>query len=68
MEDKKAENLLNNLVLNVVLKELSLKQRREFYELLKSKQYDEAYMFINSNIPDFENKLLNRTKEVFNYE
>ncbi len=68
IEDKKTGHFINSLVLNVVLKELPLKQRREFYKLLKDRQYDKAQVFINNNIPDFENKLFNKIRNILNYE
>ncbi len=62
-----SKNFLNELVLNVVLKELPTKElRMEFYNLVNSQDYDSADAFISQHIPDFKEKLLARTKELLN--
>ena len=62
-----SKNFLNELVLNVVLRELPTKELRvEFYDLVNAQDYDSADSFINQHIPDFKEKLLARTKELLN--
>lgn len=60
----KAEEFLNETILNVILKELPQKYKSEFYNLVEQDRYEEAKDFALSNIPDFENKLLARIKEL----
>ena len=63
----KSQKFLNELVLNVVLRELPTPElRQEFYNLVNSEDYDGAEVFINQHIPDFQNKLIARTKELLN--
>jgi len=59
-----ASKFLDELVLNVVLKELSPELREEFYTLIKDKDYEQAQIFVNRYIPDLEDKLLKKTKEL----
>ena len=62
--DKKAEDFLNETVLNVILKELPEEYKSDFYNLVEQDRYEEAKDFALKNIPDFENKLLARIKEL----
>ena len=59
-----ASKFLDELVLNVVLKELSPELRQEFYTLIEDKDYEQAQVFVNKYIPDLEDKLLKRTREL----
>jgi len=56
--------LLNELLLNVVLTELSPDLRQEYYVLVEQERYQEAKDFVLKYIPDLENKLLERAKEL----
>ena len=61
----KSQKFLNELVLNIVFRELPTKGlRMEFYNLINSQDYDDAEAFINEHIPDFKEKLLERTKDL----
>lgn len=62
--EKEAERFLDELKLNTVLKELSFEQRKEYYNLLENGFKEEATEFVKTNIPDLEDKLLNRIKEI----
>ncbi len=62
--NKKAESFLNETILNVILKELPREYKSEFYNLVEQNRYEEAKDFALKNIPDFENKLLARIKEL----
>ena len=60
----KAEEFLNAVILNIVLTELSDDLKKVFYGLLEENKYDEAREFAMENIPDFEDKLSKRVKEL----
>ena len=60
----KAEEFLNAVILNIVLTELSDDLKKVFYGLLEENKYDEAREFAMENIPDFEDKLSKRIKEL----
>ena len=62
--DKEAERFLNELKLNTILKELSFEQRKEYYNLLENDLDEEAIEFVKTNIPDLEDKLKIRIKEI----
>ena len=63
----KSQKFLNELVLNVVLRELPTKElRMEFYNLINSQAYDDAESFINEHILNFKEKLLEGTKDLLN--
>ena len=62
--NKKAEEFLNEVILNIVLTELSDDLKKQFYGLLEEDKYDEAREFAMQNIPDFQNKLSNKVKEL----
>ena len=66
--EQSSKTFLNELVLNIVLKELSKELRQEFYTLIEQEKYEETEEFINKYIPDLEAKLLKRTKELFEKE
>ena len=59
-----AGKFLDELVLNVVLRELSPELRKEFLSLIKDKDYEQAQVFVSKYIPDLEDKLLLRTREL----
>lgn len=61
---KESERFLNELMSNIILTELSFEQRKEYYKLIDNGLYDEAEEFVNNNIPDLKDKLLEKTKEI----
>lgn len=62
--NRKAEEFLNEVILNIVLTELSDDLKKQFYGLLEEDKYDEAREFAMQNIPDFQNKLSSKVKEL----
>ncbi len=60
----KAEEFVNAVILNIVLTELSDDLKKEFYGLLEENRYEEAREYAMKNIPDFENKLTEKIKEL----
>ena len=60
--NKKAEEFLNAVILNIVLTELPDDLKKVFYGLLEENKYDEARELAMGNIPDFEDKLSKRVK------
>lgn len=62
---KRTNALMDELMLNVILKELSKEQLEEFNRLLEEDKQEEAHMFISKYIPDLEDKLSQRIKEAF---
>ncbi len=62
--NKKADEFLNAVILNIVLTELSDDLKKDFYGLLEENKYDEARDFAMQNIPDFQDKLSKRVKEL----
>lgn len=62
--EKKSEDFLNETILNVILRELPEENKKQFYSLIEQNQYEEAREFALEKIPDFEDKLSNRIKEL----
>jgi hypothetical protein len=62
----KADSFMDSLMLNTILRELSPELRREFTDLIDQERYEEAQVFVSKYIPDLENKLSDRMKELFN--
>ena len=58
------EDFIDNLLLNVILRELVPESRRKLYSLIEGKNFQDAKLFILGSIPDFNNKLLARAKEI----
>lgn len=51
--EKKSEDFLNAVVLNIVRKELPDDSKKQFYRLLENDKYEEARKFAFKNIPGF---------------
>ena len=61
--NQEAKRFLDELRLNTILKELTPEQREEYYAIVNSGDYEQATKFVNINIPELEDKLLERIRE-----
>jgi hypothetical protein len=62
--NKEAERFLNELRLNTVLRELNPQQRKEYYSIVNRGNQQDIDEYIDINIPDLDNKLSQRVREL----
>ena len=62
--NRKSENFLNETTHNIVLTELSDDLNKEFHRLLEVNKCIETKEFPMDNIPDLQNKLSSKVKEL----
>ena len=62
--EKKSKDFLDAVILNIILTELSDDLRKQYYSLVESDRLDEVRDFALKNIPDFQDKLSKRVKEL----
>lgn len=63
MNDK--NSLSEELILNIILKNLNENERAIFFDLLDKNKLDDAENFVLEKIPDLEDKVRNKLKEIF---
>ena len=62
--NKEAERFLSELRLNTVLRELNPQQRKEYYSIVNRGNQQDIDEYIDINIPDLDNKLSQRVREL----
>ena len=64
-DDSQVNKLIDNIILNIILKSLSKEKRVEFYRLLSADDYKSAQELVKSEIPNFNTKVMLEVKKRF---
>jgi homospermidine synthase len=62
--NEQAERFLDELRLNTILRELAPEQRKEYYSIVNTGDSYRIDDFVKTNIPDLENKLSERIRDL----